>query len=286
MTLPHGFSISTMDQGEVSTLEAWAADEGWNPGLQDLQRAYQADAQAFVALRRENQIVGGGAIISYDGAFGFMGLFIMHKELRRQGFGTHLWHWRRDHLLDRLSSGAAIGMDGVYEMVPFYERGGFQPAYRHVRYQGTATGQPHADVIALSTDDFAEIAAFDGAYFPAPRETFLRLWLGAPGTHLMGIRDHGKLTAYGMARPCRTGFKVGPLFAESVDDANRLLDTLMAAIEGQQIQIDVPDANPAAVSLAKQFNLSEVFGCVRLYHGPAPELPVNQIFGVTSLEFG
>lgn len=286
MPLPDGFSVSIMNGNEVATLESWAAEEGWNPGLQDLERAHQADREAFVALRQEDQMVGGGSIISYDGAFGFMGLFIMRSDLRRQGLGAHLWHWRRDHLLARLHPGAAIGMDGVYEMVPFYERGGFQPAYRHVRYQGIAAGQAHADAIPLYTDDFADIADFDRAYFPAPRETFLRLWLSVPGAHLMGIRNQGRLVAYGMARPCRTGFKIGPLFADSEDDANRLLDTLMAKIAGHQVQIDVPEANPAAVALAKRFHLTEVFGCVRLYHGAAPDLPVDQIYAVTSLEFG
>jgi len=286
MPLPDGLSVSTMNGNEIATLESWAAEEGWNPGLQDLNLAYQADPEAFVALNQDGQMAGGGSIISYDGAFGFMGLFIMRTDLRRQGLGTHLWHWRRDHLLSRLSDGAAIGMDGVYEMVPFYERGGFQPAYRHVRYQGTAAGQRHENVITLSTDDFAEIAHFDRSHFPAPRDNFLRLWLSAPGAHLMGIRDEGQLVAYGMARPCRTGFKIGPLFATSDDHAAKLLNTLMAEIAGAQIQIDVPEINTAAVALAKQFNLSEVFGCVRLYHGPAPDLPVNQIYAVTSLEFG
>ena len=286
MTLPDDVSISVMDEAQAATLDNWAAEEGWNPGLSDLKIARQCDPDALVALSKCDELAGGGSIMRYDGAFGFMGLFIMRQDLRGQGLGSLLWHWRRDRLLDRLSPGATIGMDGVYDMVPFYERGGFRPAYRHVRYQGTAAGQAHSDVIALGGDDFAEIAPFDRAHFPAPREDFLRLWLTQPGAHVMGIRNGADLAAYGVARPCRKGFKIGPLFAQSDDDAVRLLDTLMAAIAGDQVQIDVPEANPAAVDLVKRFNLSEVFGCVRLYHGPAPTLPVKQIFAVTSLEFG
>jgi hypothetical protein len=30
----------------------------------------------------------------------------------------------------------------------------------------------------------------------------------------------------------------------------------------------------------------ETFGCVRLYHGAPPLLPLNNIYAVTSLEFG
>jgi hypothetical protein len=35
-----------------------------------------------------------------------------------------------------------------------------------------------------------------------------------------------------------------------------------------------------------KFGLTEVFGCARMYHGAAPDLPIKRIFGVTSFEFG
>lgn len=286
MALPAGFSISVMNDGEVAVLGGWAADEGWNPGRADLDLAREVDPEAFIALRQGNELAGGGTIFSYDGKFGFMGLFIMRADMRGRGLGTELWHWRRDHLLARLDPGAAIGMDGVYDMVPFYERGGFKPAHRDVRYQGTAAGSAHPGVATLGEADFDDIDRFDRTCFPAPRTAFLRLWLTRPGVHVAGVREEGRLVAYGVARPCRVGFKIGPLFAERDEQAVPLLDTLMARIAGQQVQIDVPEVNAAAVALAQRHGLSEVFGCVRLYLGPDPDLPLDRIFAVTSLEFG
>ena len=60
----------------------------------------------------------------------------------------------------------------------------------------------------------------------------------------------------------------------------------MARIQGEQVQLDVPEPNEAALALASRLRLSEVFGCARMYHGPAPSLPLQQVFGVTSFEFG
>jgi hypothetical protein len=286
MQLPAGFTITPMRENEMDILDGWAAAEGWNPGLSDLRIARHADPEAFIALRDGETLAGGGSIFSYDGCFGFMGLFIMRADLRRKGLGTALWHWRRDALLRRLQPGAAIGMDGVFEMVPFYEKGGFRAVYRHLRYQGIATGRRSSRVIALSMADFDDIENFDRTFVPAPRTAFLEGWLGQTEAHIAGIREGGWIVAYGVARRCRVGFKIGPLFAERADLAADVLGDLMASIAGQQVQIDVPEPNAPALDIVNSFDLSMSFGCVRLYHGPDPKLPVERIFGVTSLEFG
>lgn len=286
MRLPPGFTISPMHEKEIPLLDDWAAAEGWNPGLSDLRIASQADPNCFVSLRDDHGMAGGGSIFSYDGRFGFMGLFIIREDLRGQGLGTVLWHWRRDALLRRLEPGAVIGMDGVFDMVPFYERGGFKAAYRDLRYQGIATGRRSGRVVSLSMADFEDIEAFDRIFVPAPRKAFLKGWLGQTGAQTVGIREDGEIVAYGVVRPCRMGFKIGPLFAHRADLGGDVLGELMARIVGHQVQIDVPEPNTAGVDLARNFDLSMSFGCVRLYHGPDPCLPVDRIFGVTSLEFG
>jgi hypothetical protein len=89
-----------------------------------------------------------------------------------------------------------------------------------------------------------------------------------------------------VVRPAQSGFKIGPAFAARPDLAERLIGSLMARIEGQPVQLDVPEPNEAGLSLAARFGLSESFGCARMYHGPAPDLEVSGLFGVTSFEFG
>lgn len=287
MTLPPNFSIGQMREDEVAILGDWAAAEGWNPGLSDLEIAWKTDPQAFIALRDGDALAGGGSVFSYGGDFGFMGLFIMRADLRKRGIGSALWHWRRDHLLARLKPGAAICMDGVFEMVPFYERGGFKSAFRDVRFEGTSVGavEPTGTVL-LGSKDFQEIAAYDRAFVPAAREAFLSRWLAAPGVISLGVRENGTLAGYGVARPCRVGFKIGPLFAEDAEAAERIARGLMARIPGQHVQMDLPEANAAAVSMASGFGFCMSFGCMRLYHGPPPKLPIQRTFAVTSLEFG
>ena len=68
-------TLRLMTKDEVDRLVGWAADEGWNPGLHDADIFWEADPEAFVAAEVDREVIGGGAIASYDGAFEFMGLF-------------------------------------------------------------------------------------------------------------------------------------------------------------------------------------------------------------------
>jgi hypothetical protein len=275
-----------MNREDVAVLAGWAADEGWNPGNADIGIAWDIDPGAFIALHREGEFVGGGTIFRHSPDFGFMGLFIVKAGLRRVGLGAPLWRHRLGLLRSRLAPGATIGMDGVFDMQPFYARGGFALAHRDLRFQGVANGAADGSARALEDADFAAVDRFDRRHFPVPRAAFLRRWVFQPNAHALGLFDRDGLLAYGVARPARDGFKLGPLFAATPDAAERLLGSLMARIAGNQVQLDVPEPNEQGMQLAQRFGLSEVFGCARMYHGPPPNLPLRQIFGVTSFEFG
>src|SRR5882757_133305 len=176
-------TIGPMRRDEVAILAGWAADEGWNPGKADLDIAWDTDPEAFIALRKGSELVGGGTIFSYARLFGFMGLFIVRRDMRGDGLGGRLWRHRLKRLQDRLSPGAAIGMDGVFAMVPFYERGGFVLAHKDLRFEGIAHGIADPKVRALNEAAFEMIDRFDRAHVPAPRTSFLRRWMFQPGAH-------------------------------------------------------------------------------------------------------
>ena len=177
-------------------------------------------------------------------------------------------------------------MDGVFAMVPFYERGGFKLAWRDLRFEGLAQGVLSPAVLTLAQIDFDELDRYDQRHVPTPRTRFLERWVTQPGAGVAALREGGALVGYGVVRPCRVGHKIGPVFADRPDLAETLVRSLMATVEGQRVQLDVPQANAAAVDIALRLGLVEAFGCARLFHGPQPQLPVDTIFGVTSFEFG
>jgi hypothetical protein len=98
-----------------------------------------------------------------------------------------------------------------------------------------------------------------------------------------GIR---RAAGIGVVRPCRTGFKIGPLFADDDAVAEWIYRGLNRVAIGQPLFLDIPETNRAALELAGRHGLREVFGCARMYLGSPPEVPGESVFGVTTLELG
>ncbi|MCG6942061.1 MAG: GNAT family N-acetyltransferase [Thiohalocapsa sp.] len=287
--------IRNMTRAEVDRLVDWAAAEGWNPGLHDADVFWATDPDAFIAAELDGELIGGGAITAYGGAFGFMGFFIVRPEFRGHGLGNALWHARRERLLARLAPGAAIGLDGVVAMQDYYAKGGFVFSHRDIRFQadrpGNAPEQTHASdsdtlIVPLAEVPFEEIAAYDRTCFPAPRDTFLTGWSSQPDALALACRHDGRLAGFGVTRRCREGCKIGPLFADDVQVADALFTRLAAFGAGGPVFLDAPENNPAALELARRHDMREVFGCARMYLGPPPELAHGRIFGVTTFELG
>jgi GNAT superfamily N-acetyltransferase len=280
-------AIRAMSRGELDVLVAWAADEGWNPGLNDADLFWDTDPAGFVAAEADGALVGGGSIVSYDGRFGFMGFFIVAPAERGRGLGRRLWAHRRDALIARLRPGAAVGLDGVFAMQAFYARGGFRMAGRDLRMEGVGASAPlAAGLVDAREVSPAALAAYDAGRFPAPRPGFVERWIAQPGARALAAVDGGAIRGYGVVRPCRTGFKVGPLFAADAAVAEPLFRGLGDHAAGAPLFLDVPEANRAAMDLARRHGMREVFGCARMYLGPRPALPEHEVFGVTTFELG
>lgn len=279
--------IRAMTRAELDTLVDWAADEGWNPGLHDAAIFWATDPDGFIAAELAGALIGGGSIVAYEGRFGFMGFFIIRPEHRSRGLGRRLWFHRRNLLLSRLTAPATIGMDGVFDMQPFYAQGGFEFSHRDLRFEGSGVAaSPAAFLTDLREIPMAALLRYDASHFPAPRARFLAAWIAQPGSRALAAVIDGALRGYGVIRPCRRGFKIGPLFAADPDIADALYRGLGDFAPGAPVFLDVPENNPRAVALARRHGLGEVFGCARMYYGPPPVLRDDEIYGVTTFELG
>jgi hypothetical protein len=99
--------IRVLNKKEVSTAIEWAAAEGWNPGLNDLQSFTSVDKEGFIGLFLGEILIGTISAINYNDTFSFLGFYIVHKQFRGKGYGCILWQAGMQHAGDRV-----VGLDG------------------------------------------------------------------------------------------------------------------------------------------------------------------------------
>lgn len=87
-------------------------------------------------------------------------------------------------------------------------------------------------------------------------------------------------------RPCRRGYKIGPLTASDEATAEALFNALSAQAPGEPVFLDVPEVNPRAVALARRHGMKPAFETARMYNRQIPSLPLERIYGVCTFELG
>ena len=280
----NNYEIRTMSRQEVDIAVEWAAGEGWNPGLHDADCFHAADPGGFLVGLLDDQPIGCISAVRYGEGFGFLGFYIVKPQFRGRGYGIQLWRAAMEAM-----DGRNVGLDGVVAQQDNYRKSGFKLAYRNIRYEGRGTGTRSLapGLVPLSQVPLAEVQAYDEPLFPASRSGFVQCWINQPDNTALGIADGDRLAGYGMLRPCRAGFKIGPLFADDPDRAKALFDSLVAhAPAGAPVFFDPPEVNAAAVALAEANDMEVVFETARMYTGEPPAIALEKVFGVTTFELG
>jgi hypothetical protein len=243
---------------------------------------FAQDPEGFFLGRIDGEPVSAISVVNYSDGYAFLGCYLVRPDLRGRGHGLTTWKSALAHAGTR-----TIGLDGVVAQQDNYRRSGFELAHRTVRFTGVAsvTDVP-ADVHILRPGDHADVTAYDGACCPADRPRFLAHWLTGPGHYAVVRRARDRVTGYGVLRPAQDSLRIGPLFADTPEDAQAVFAALAAEAAGREVALDVPGTNVAGIALAERAGLRPSFETARMYTGPVRPHARERVFGVTTLELG
>ena len=277
------FTIRTADLQGVSQALAWAAQEGWNPGIHDAEVLFKADPGGFLLGYLDDQPIASISAVRWGADFGFIGLYIVKPEFRGQGYGIQIWRQAMENL-----EGRCVGLDGVIAQQGNYSKSGFKFAYRSPRFAGPCERfMGDLGQTSSTAPSWEDIEEFDNACSPAARPAYMQAWLECPKALHAQLRGE-TLRGWAMARACQEGHKIGPVLAENPEVARQLLAQLARQIAPQEtLYIDVPQPNSAAMAICEGLNLESKFECARMYTAPCPHQPdLTRLFAVTSFELG
>lgn len=276
--------ITTGGLADVAMMLDWAADEGWNPGLDDAGPFLAADPGGFLVGRVNGEPAACISVVRPDYHQSFLGLFICHPSYRGQGHGRAIWESGIE-----LAGARTIGLDGVLAQQESYRRDGFALAWRNVRYEGyvAQTGMPYHAVRAIRPRDHADVVAIDARCSGFHRPDFVHAWCEPERTRSTLVHETlGVIDGVCTIRACRSGHKVGPLYAADLASARNLLHAAVHAVGGGEIFLDVPMNNRDAIRLAEEMGMRPMFETARMYRGAMPRLDISLVFGVTTFELG
>lgn len=278
------YQIRSMTREELKIPLEWAAKEGWNPGLFDTDAFYAADPHGFFMGFFKDEPISAISAVKYSQDYGFIGLYIVKPKYRQKGYGIKIWN----HAIDYLS-GCNIGLDGVVAAQDKYKRFGFTLYYRNIRYEGKSKNFNVKDnhIVFLSKIPFEKLKSYDDKLFSISRSQFLEKWIRQPESLAVGYFENKKLKGYGMIRKCQIGYKIGPLFADNKEIAEKIFQKLNSFLdEGTLFYLDTPEKNKEALKLAKRYDMKSMFETARMYSKKQPKINLQKVFGVTTFELG
>lgn len=280
--------IGHLDQAGLVTAIEWAAAEGWNPGVDDLEPFFAADPDGYFGGWVDGELAVTVSVVRYDATFAFGGFYIASPTHRGHGIAYEVSRAAREYVADC----AVVGLDGVLEQEATYARDGFVTAFGTTRYAlapGSDIASSDHEVVDVRTIDLDVLAAYevDGRMFPTRRDRFLAPWVAMPSAVGRACVDgDGQLRGWGLRRRSADGHRVGPLFADDAETSDVIWRALAAGADGP-VFLDVPDPNTEARALAARYGMEPVFATRRMYaNGPAPDLALDRVFGNTTLELG
>ncbi|MDR7665690.1 GNAT family N-acetyltransferase [Methanosarcina sp. Z-7115] len=277
-----GLKIRKMRRDEVEFVIQMETGEEWIPGIHDGEIFYETDPDGFFIAEVEGETIGCVSAVAYDDSFGFLGLYVVKPKFRNKGVGVKL----TEKCLERMGN-RNIGLDAVVENEKKYqELMKFKSFYSNLRFEGRGGGEFPNGLVKVSDVPFESLLEYDREMFPAPRDTFLEKWIKQPDSYAFAAVEAGKLKGYGVIRKCQNGYKIGPLFADDPIAAERIFLALKASVPDEAIYLDVPEPNKKAMEIANKYGMNVIFKTIRMYSREEPDINLEKVYGVTTLELG
>ncbi|WP_196884857.1 GNAT family N-acetyltransferase [Aureivirga sp. CE67] len=278
------YKVKHIKRKDLKHVYEFIKEEGWNPGKYDMKAFFKTDKKGFFGIYNEDELIGSFSAVKYKDKFGFLGCFIVKQEYRDKGLGKKLWNHGMHYLGTDI-----IGLDGVTQREENYHESGFASAYTNVRYviHNNFKSDYTKKIKKASKISFGKLYTFDSKFFPSRRKKFLKEWIKLKDAKSFVFLEGYKVKGFITIRKCDNGYKIGPLFSEKLGYAEELLKAAFSyADEFSDIFIDIPEPNFESKSLVEKYQMKEVSRTVRMYKNGIPDLPIDKIYGVTSLELG
>ena len=237
---PSTYVYRPMTAADLPSAHALSVQLKWPHRLEDwamLQRV----SEGFVVLDGERLI--GSAFACPQGKYATIGLVIVSDYYQGKGIGRRLM----ELALEACQSCTPM-LNATLAGAPLYASQGFVEFGRVQQHQGQAQA-PALEALAdgeecrpLRAADQARQLELANAGSGLDRQAVLTD-LFEVVEHSVGIERNGQLRAFALLRPFGRGRCIGPVIAETPEQAKHLIAVLLAQVPDAFVRIDIPADN-------------------------------------------
>jgi GNAT superfamily N-acetyltransferase len=285
-------SIRPLVEADIPTAQRLREQAGWNQSDDDWRRLLGWGPDGCWVAERDGSVVGTTAVTTYERRIAWVGMVLVDVEQRRQGIGRALLEHALAHL-ERLGV-QTIALDSTPAGQLLYARLGFVDAFGLERWRGSLSlprplpadpGPP--TVRPLESAHLAAVTAYDTPLFGVERGHILGALANGCTDGCFLAERRGAVTGYVLTRPGARALHIGPLAADDLVTARRLVQAALLSHRGQEAVLDIVSPNQRAVALAEALGLAPVRPFIRMARGaPPPAVDADRLYSSAGPELG
>ena len=276
--------IRSMTESDFEFADSLRAIVNWNQTVEDWKRLLTLNPTGCFVAECNKTMAGTATTTRYGTDLAWIGMLLVHPEYRRKGIARTLLKTCVDHLSDV----RCIKLDATPLGKPLYDQLKFHDEWALSRWELNGSPPEHSpsshdgDFTArsLTQSDIESISTYDKQTFGVMRRELLESFLSSESIAYAEYIDSETPVGYAIVREGTRASYLGPIVADSVEIAERLVLGLAPRLSRKLIFWDIPDINSAATDLAKRMGFRKQRPLMRMYRG------VNSFPGVPSKYFG
>ena len=257
-------SLVKLDSRHLGGALKLSREFSWPYRLEDWQ--FAAEVGEGVVLERDGEVLGTALWWRYGERFATAGMIIVTTGVQGGGHGSRLFN-----ALLEATKGRNLLLNSTEEGLPLYRRRGFEAWGMVHQHQGVLAVPPKIDrseeIRSATAEDLESIQALDERAIGMPRQQLIAALLNA-GEGILLVRDQ-EISGYAICRRFGRGYVIGPVAAESIEDARRLICEHLVKLGGQFVRIDVY-ADDGLSGWLQDLGLTLVGNAVSMVRGTRP----------------
>lgn len=256
---------------------------GWNQTESDWLRFMNMEPTGCFVAELNGASVGTTATCIL-GQVAWIAMVLVDVSARGRGVGTALLKHALNYLDERKVK--TVRLDATPAGQPIYEKLGFVPEYKLVRFEGITLSDKKKPVVTKPTPEvFASIIEFDNRMTGTDRAKMLNRLFEEFPENIRLLRHGDIVEGYITTRPGANAVQIGPCIAMKNAGRALLSDALTRSV-GKQVFIDIPLDNSDAVEIAQSSGLRIQRPFTRMYRGEPVKDNVRALWASSGPEKG